>query len=534
MPNNQIEKGYDFTTGQLVTADNLDNLAQEATLKKGAISEQPAQTDPVASTDELLIHDVSDTGATKPKKATVAQILTAGLPITTTSITATSITSSSNLPLTTTDGPVVTATGYGYISGNIVTVASPAHGLSVEDYIELTCSNSNFSGRYRVESVPSVDSFTYKVFGTVAASTGTCSWKKVGTITTNGNVGIDDDVYVEKNAVIGGNLKVLGNKSILLPKGDTASRPTNPEAGEIRYNSTLNRAEVYDGTLWKELGSSPFEASGGNIILGPEATISSATFSSANGKDITVTVTNGHTCSVGQIVHIETAVSGYTGTYTVLTVSGINFTVLKGGTAGSIVSTQTCTVKKAGNHKVHIFTTSGNFSCTSESSGEVDVFIVGGGGGGDTGSTNPVRGGGGGIVYKRAIPITSGQSITVTVGAGGNLKTDGNNSSFGNIVAYGGKAGIGSQGGGYGAMGLNSEYPTITYTTSYMGVTSTKLAGEFLTDIKNIVEIYGISGGNRSDAPVNNTGNGGSLNNTGTPVGSSGIVIVRYPYKLST
>jgi len=60
-----------------------------------------------------------------------------------------------------------------------------------------------------------------------------------------------------------------------LPNGTTAQRPT-AASGMIRYNSTLNLAEYYDGTIWKAIDSPPaitsispenFTASGTTITI---------------------------------------------------------------------------------------------------------------------------------------------------------------------------------------------------------------------------------------------------------------------------
>jgi hypothetical protein len=37
---------------------------------------------------------------------------------------------------------------------------------------------------------------------------------------------------------------------LFLPVGTTAQRPASPVTGQIRFNSTTNAVEVYNGTAW--------------------------------------------------------------------------------------------------------------------------------------------------------------------------------------------------------------------------------------------------------------------------------------------
>ncbi len=81
---------------------------------------------------------------------------------------------------------------------------------------------------------------------------------------------------------------------------------------------------------------------------------------------------------------------------------------------------------------------------------KVDVLVVAGGGAGGGGTSG--GGGAGGLVWKTGHSVNPGEDISVSVGAGGSgggvaaPGTNGENSSFGSIVA---------QGGGHGASGEN-------------------------------------------------------------------------------
>lgn len=41
--------------------------------------------------------------------------------------------------------------------------------------------------------------------------------------------------------------------SLLIPQGETATQPTSPLAGMIRYNTTLNMLEFYNGSAFVQL-----------------------------------------------------------------------------------------------------------------------------------------------------------------------------------------------------------------------------------------------------------------------------------------
>ena len=67
--------------------------------------------------------------------------------------------------------------------------------------------------------------------------------------------------------------------SVALPKGTTASQPTTPAAGMLRFNTSLNMLEFYNGAAWKQInggtgGASTitrdsFTLDGSTLIYGP-------------------------------------------------------------------------------------------------------------------------------------------------------------------------------------------------------------------------------------------------------------------------
>jgi hypothetical protein len=77
----QIQKGTTYSTGDQVTATNLNALADAAILLPGAITDQTAKTVPLAA-DTVLIHSAADTAL---RKSTLTQLFSnaTGIPIST-------------------------------------------------------------------------------------------------------------------------------------------------------------------------------------------------------------------------------------------------------------------------------------------------------------------------------------------------------------------------------------------------------------------------------------------------------------------
>ncbi len=61
-------------------------------------------------------------------------------------------------------------------------------------------------------------------------------------------------------------LDVGGTGAIKFPIGDSTNRPVPPVAGSVRYNNTLSKIEIYNGTKWKTpiMIDSDFSCTGGN------------------------------------------------------------------------------------------------------------------------------------------------------------------------------------------------------------------------------------------------------------------------------
>lgn len=92
------------------------------------------------------------------------------------------------------------------------------------------------------------------------------------------------------SAAIGNNPTLSGTEGVTLPAGTTAERPSSPDTGVFRFNTTTDVMEYYDGTAWQALGNAPGVTS-----------ISPTTVLDAN-TDIVITGTNFKTGATVQFV----------------------------------------------------------------------------------------------------------------------------------------------------------------------------------------------------------------------------------------
>ena len=127
----------------------------------------------------------------------------------------------------------------------------------------------------------------------------------------------------------------------------------------------------------------------------------------------------------------------------------INIGEASGGVLATYMSATGGSITEDGDYKVHTFTSSGTFTPTTGSitdGDKVDYLVLAGGGGGG----NDYYGGGGGAggyLTATSFSVTS-SAMTVTVGGGGQVNVNGQNSVFGSITSTGGGAGgTGAYGG---------------------------------------------------------------------------------------
>ena len=351
--------------------------------------------------------------------------------------------------------------------------------------------------------------------------------------TTTGNV------TVGKELTVTGNATFSGTGALTVPSGTTGEQPTGV-VGMIRFNSTVNRLEVYDGTVWQGLGG--ISATGGTVTTSDGYKIH--TFTSGG----TFTVISG-----GEVEYLVVAGGGGGGK------GGPSSHETGGGGAGGLLSGNIPTLS-AGNYLVVVGGGGGNATKGTNSSINFPTLITaeGGGQGATGGNASGGNGGSGGGGYHNSAGgnASGGQGNN---GSGGAVYL-GINSTFKN--SGGGGGGAGAAGGGvygvtYGGDGI--EFPYYNHEGSPAGWFAGGGRGAIFHQSYSVSGRVNGSNGTAWNASLkggggtpnyvngvvaanpalpangaNNTGGGGAASYTsvsGSPSGAyggSGIVIIRY------
>jgi hypothetical protein len=262
-------------------------------------------------------------------------------------------------------------------------------------------------------------------------------------------------------------VSITPDGGLKVPVGNTATRPSNPQIGFIRFNTDTNVLENYNANGWFKVSvSQPTIASiSGTIYSGNTSTLTitgtnfgavgaNVTFSSgANTASVTgLTPTNGgQSLSVTVPSQIYNIAAGYS--------VGVSVTNSDGATSGgytmTIIGLPTGgTLTTSGNTRIHTFNSSNTFTVPTGFSATASYLVVGGGGGGGGGGPGGAIGGGGGAggLLTGATSLTTG-SYSITVGSGGSSGSSttrgssGVNSVFSSFTSNGGGGG-GASGSG--------------------------------------------------------------------------------------
>jgi hypothetical protein len=333
------------------------------------------------------------------------------------------------------------------------------------------------------------------------------------------------------------NTSIDDTGNLSLPSGTTAQRPASPQQGMIRYNTTLNDTEYYDGTAWRSIADTGVEATGGTIIDTEIGGVAYRIHQFIATGNSTFTVTKG-----GEVEYLIVAGGG-----------GGAGTIGGGGGAGGLLSgtttvtpqSYTITVGSGGQGGLNWNNTTSQFGSSGTNSSALGFTAIGGGGGGShTGANGQPTGGLGGGSGGGAGAAATGASGTAGQGNNGG-GGGGNNGGGGGGAGSSGQAGIDGVKAGDGGQGLLS---TMTgASTFYAGG-----GGGGTRAGSGVFGLGGLGGGGNGGVPdtykqandgeKNKGSGGGGGGHTGASAGNlrtggdggSGIVILRYRRNVST
>lgn len=375
---------------------------------------------------------------------------------------------------TPTTGTVTSVTGTAPVvssGGNTPAISMAAATTSVDGYLTSTDWNT----------------FNGKGSGTVTSvsGTGTVSGLTLsGTVTSSGSLTLGGTLAVAPSAVSDQSNTSTGYFD--LPVGTTAQRPGSPNTGMIRYNTTTSAYEVYNGTSWVQLSTSPYTVSasylsvagggGGGTYGGGGGAGGMLTGTTSLSIGTTYTVVIGAGGRGGSAAQGRQGVSGSNTTFTGLTatVGGggggdawAGFTALNGGSGGGTAGygNGSGTAGQGNNGGTSAYAGGGGAGAVG-GNGVAGVAAGAGGIGASssiTGSAVFYAGGGGGSDYN-------GGGALGGLGGGGNgagLANGGNGTA--NLGGGGGSCGQAYTAGSGGSGVFILSVPTVSYTGTTTG-----------------------------------------------------------------
>ncbi len=322
---------------------------------------------------------------------------------------------------------------------------------------------------------------------------------------------VDINSALEANSLsVSGRIETSSTGAMKIPTGTTAQRPASPVLGDIRYNTTDNRTEVYDGTVWKAMGTNPFEATGG--------TVTTADLWRTHVFTSTGTFNIGNTDGDVEVLVVGGGGGGQSGAYS----SG--YLGQSGGGGGQVVYRSTFSVTR---NTAMLVTVGLGGEATTVANG------TGFSGGTSTFGSLIALGGQGGYGSVAGIGGTSGNGFAggSGTGTGGFYSSGGGGGGAAEAGWFGGSAIAGASAyvnsDSRGGIGIGSS---ISGTYRIYGCGG---GGMPTRQGNSITTTLGASGVVRGDTsitatnPLANSGNGGHGNGGN---GAAGIVIIKYRY----
>jgi hypothetical protein len=320
-------------------------------------------------------------------------------------------------------------------------------------------------------------------------------------------------MYIDSNQ----DITMSSTGFLKIPIGTTAQRPSSPAGGMIRYNTTENYVEYYNGSSWNATDKTLVTASGGTT----------ATYSGY--KSHTFTSSGTFSVTSGGLVDILIVAGGG---------SGGRDNAGGGGAGGVRVSTSvyvtsgttyTITVGAGGASDTNDYAGNGGSGFNGNDSSALGITSIGGGFGGSAGTDsnqNRTSGGSGGGGAGTESLQTGAAGTAGQGNAGGS-------GSFGG----GGGGGAGAAGGnganplgGLGGIGIQNNYRTGSNVYYGGGGGAGNENGTYTTRAGG--SGGGGTGGVGGGTGTANTGGGGGGHTHSQAVtssaGGSGIVVIRY------
>jgi len=358
-------------------------------------------------------------------------------------------------------------------------------------------------------------------------------------VEVGGELTVSGNVTATSNIEVAGFVGSSGTGALTVPSGTTAQQPTGV-AGMVRFNSTLNKLQVYNGTTWEYIGG--VSATGGTITTSGEYKIH--TFTSSG----TLTVITG-----GEVDYLVVAGGG----------GGGSDAGGGGGAGGMLTGSVTLapgsyTITRGGGGSGATGGSAPSVPSDNASSGSDSVII-------NSGGTDVIRASGGGLGGIGQSRASGNQTIQNggSGGGGGGSYPSSNNGGDGGLGTSGqgndGSKGLLNNETGGGGGGAGGPPPNSIRTGTALGTGQDGGPGR-ISDINGTPTYYagggggggwnnsqyndgigGIGGGGGGglgaggktagsgrNGTENTGGGGGGGNQSNGGMGGTGIVIIRY------